>query len=157
MTESELPLQPLMNPPHPAHLILQIAIKAAWAPILVIIGRWLARIFHVREPLDHVIHFSGGLAIAYFLHQSIGICACYTGELRSLVRYVLTVTASCTVALFWEFGEFASDIFRGTHIQHQVSETLYDLIFGTLGATLTVVSIMLVKILRTRNSAGRKY
>lgn len=146
-----------MNSPYAAHLHLvwQMATRAAWAPLVVILLRWLARVFHIREQLDHVIHFSGGLAIAYFLYQCIGICSAYTGGLRPQVRLLLTFTASCTVALFWEFGEFASDIFRGTHIQHHVSETLYDLIFGTLGATLTVGLIIIVNFFRARSSSGR--
>lgn len=129
-------------------LIWQIAIRASWAPVLVIVFRWLAMEFHVRKPLDYVIHFSGGLAICYFLYQCINLGAFYTGELRAWVQYLFTFTASCTVALFWEFAELASDLFLGTHIQYNVLETLWDLISGTLGATVTLGLIVIVQVLR---------
>lgn len=130
------------------HLIWQIVIRAAWAPALVIIFRWLAMEFHVRKPLDHVIHFSGGLAICYFIYRCLDIGLFYVGDLRAWVQYLFTFTASCTVALFWEFAELASDLFLGTHIQYNVLETLGDLISGTLGATVTLVLIVIVQLLR---------
>ena len=137
-----------MNQSRLTPLIKQITIKAAWAPALVIIFRWLARELHIRKQLDHVIHFSGGLAICYFIYQCINIALFYVGDLRTWVRYLLIFTASCTVALFWEFAELASDLFFGTHIQHNVLETLWDLVYGTLGATVTLTLILIVKLLR---------
>jgi hypothetical protein len=137
-----------MNKSAPKRLLWLITTKAAWAPILVIIFRWLAMAFHIREQLDHVIHFSGGVAICYFLYQSIGICSFYVGTFNPPIRYFLAFTTSCTVALFWEFGEFASDIFLGTHIQHSISETLFDLIFGTLGASTTIALLLISRFFR---------
>jgi hypothetical protein len=109
-------------------------------------------IFHVRKELDHLIHFSGGLAIAYFLDRALRICSAYTGELRPGVRYLLTYTSACTVAVFWELGEYAMDIRYGSHIQHSVSETLLDLFFGVSGAAVTVGGISVVEWMRNRKA-----
>jgi hypothetical protein len=53
-----------------------------------------------------------------------------------------TFTSSCTAALFWEFMEFASDVFLHTTVQQSLSETMLDLVFGVLGAlsSLTLVA-----------------
>lgn len=124
---------------------------AAWALALVLLFRWGAFVLGVRQQLDHVIHFSGGFAMAYFLYRVIRMASPYLGELRPFTRYVLAFAGTCTVALFWEFSEFASDIFLKTHIQYSVAETLDDLIFGTLGAACCLALIAVV----TRLKAGR--
>ena len=138
----------MLNKIRPMSFVWQVAIRAAWAPLLVIVFRWIAIELHIRKQLDHVIHFSGGLAICYFIYRCLDIGSFYVGDLRTWVRYFLTFTASCTVALFWEFAELASDLFLGTHIQHNVLETLWDLVYGTLGATVTLTLILIVKLLR---------
>lgn len=104
----------------------------------------------MRHQLDHAIHFSGGLAIAYFLYRSIKIISPVIGFVTPLTRFLLSFTAACTVALFWEFGEFASDLLRGTRIQHSVHETLWDLVFGTAGALLSLLIIALLEGYKSR-------
>jgi hypothetical protein len=56
----------------------------------------------------------------------------------------LVFTTSCTVAVFWEFAEFASDRFLGTSVQQSVTETMLDLAFGVVGAstTLAVMAVL---------------
>jgi uncharacterized membrane protein YjdF len=119
-------------------LCLQTCLKTAWAPVAVFIFRALAYHYGVRKPLDPAIHFAGGLAIAYVLYWAIRYGFTLLGRPSLLVRYLLAFTASCTVALFWEFGEYASDVIRDTHIQFDIHETLGDLICGVLGATVTL-------------------
>jgi hypothetical protein len=46
---------------------------------------------------------------------------------------------ACTIGVFWEFAELASDVFRGTHIQQSIHETMRDLIADACGATLTLI------------------
>jgi hypothetical protein len=134
---------------HLPKLIWSALRDAAWVLAVVILFRWGAMRLGIREQLDHVIHFSGGFAMAYFLYRVIRMASPYLGELRPFTRYLLAFAGTCTVALFWEFGEFASDIFRGTHIQFSVAETLDDLIFGTLGAACCLVFIAVVTKLKT--------
>ena len=69
-----------------------------------------------------------------------------------MARYVLAFTAACTVAVFWEFGEFASDLVLGTHIQHDVAETLWDLVFGAGGAAIALCVITIFEAIRPRYS-----
>lgn len=125
----------------------------AWAPLLVILFRAVAMANGVRQPLDPAIHFSGGFAIAYVLYRGVRIFAPVIGSVTVLTRYLLAFTAACTVALFWEFGEFVSDLVRGTHIQHSVRETLGDLIFGTFGALLSLALIAIVEAAKKRRDS----
>jgi hypothetical protein len=133
----------------------------AFCLVVIVFRRW-AIAMGIREPLDHVIHFSGGLAIAYFLYRIIKMSASWIGPVTNATRYILAFTTACTVAVFWEFGEFASDAFRGTHIQHDVAETLWDLIYGVSGAALcilTIASVDFLKISKKRShsaSSGRR-
>jgi hypothetical protein len=50
-----------------------------------------------------------------------------TGLTPSLVIVGLTIG----VALLWELGEYASDVFYGTHIQESVVDTVADVALGT--------------------------
>jgi hypothetical protein len=127
---------------------------AAWAPALVLLFRWEAFQLGIRRELDHVIHFSGGLAIAYFLYRVIRMASPWLGEVRPFTRHVLAFTAACTVAVFWEFAEYASDVFLGTHIQYSVAETLQDLIYGTLGAACCLGLIALFEACFKRRPRG---
>ena len=137
-----------------ANLAYHLLRDAAWAPISVILLRGLAMVFGIRAQLDHVIHFSGGFAIAYFLFRAIKMAHSIIGPVTPITRYLFAFCAACTVALFWEFGELASDIFTDTHIQHSVSETLYDLLYGTAGATCSLVMNSLIQ--RMRNNTAEQ-
>ena len=134
-------------------LIWRALRDAAWAPILVIVFRGVAMVLGIRAQLDHVIHFSGGFAIAYFLYRVCKMAHHYIGELSPLARYLMAYFSACTVALFWEFGEFASDIFMRTQIQHSVTETLLDLIYGASGAFLCLLLIAIVERVKRKSAA----
>jgi hypothetical protein len=131
-------------------IFFSILRNAAWAPAAVLVFHQIAIRGGVRAQLDHVIHFSGGFAAAYFFYRSVKIAAPYLGELRRLTRYVLAFALTCTIALFWEFAEFASDRIRGTHIQQSVSETLLDLVFGVAGGILCLAIARIENTLRQR-------
>lgn len=56
-----------------------------------------------------------------------------------------------TVALFWEFGEYASDLILITDVQHSVSETMSDLIAGSLGAMIVIILFALFRRYAPKN------
>ena len=121
---------------------------AGWALVLVFLFRGLAIALGVRPQLDHPIHFSGGFAIAYFLYRAIRMASPFIGPLTPAARFCLAFSSACTAAVFWEFGEFASDLLIGTHIQYAVAETLWDLISGVLGAVASLSLIALINRLK---------
>lgn len=133
---------------HPKLLpaILWSSLKnAAWAPGLVLLLRYILIKLNIRHLYDHSIHYLGGFAIAYFLFRVIRYARPILGELSPAARYTLALTSGCTTALFWEFSEWASDRITGGHIQHNVFETLYDLLYGTLGILSALVLIAIVR------------
>ena len=86
--------------------------------------------------LDLLMHFLGGVVMAFFLHQA-SINASQLGILgphHPITNRVLVFTATCTVALLWEFAEFVLDQTLGTHSQAGIDDTMADLLLGTFGA-----------------------
>jgi hypothetical protein len=118
--------------------------QAAWAPLLVLLIHALGAAFlgHPRG-LDPFMHLAGGFSVAYFLRQAHHAFLGSTGNLPTLMTLLIIFNATCTVALFWEFGEFLSDEFLGTHVQASLAETMVDLLVGAGGA-LTYVSASLL-------------
>ena len=85
------------------------------------------------------MHYSGGLSFAYFAYYALEEFDELLGKLSRLGHYVVTFLATCTMALFWEFAEYAADGIFGKNIQHSIDETLWDLINGTLGGVTTLL------------------
>ena len=125
--------------------------EAGWAPLLVFAVHVIAlvafdaysRIVH----LDLFMHFIGGVVMAFFLHRTsinaslIGVI----GPLHPIPQRLLVFTATCAVALFWEFAEFIADQTLGTHSQAGLEDTLGDLLFGVIGAgAFTLFSFVFV-------------
>lgn len=130
------------------HAILTLLRTAAWAPIAVLVFHTILRHTAWRAELDWLMHFLGGVAAAYFLFHGIKAFAYLLGQLRLPAHYLLAYTSTCGVAVAWEIAEFMSDQFFGTHVQHSLTETMQDLIFGVVGAALSLGSIWLVSLLR---------
>lgn len=122
-------------------LLLRLLVNPGWAPLAVVVVHLVLAQYGFTQRFDHLLHFLGGASIAYFLFMLVGLLPSLFGGVPSWIRYLLAFTASCTVAVFWEFAEFASDRFMGTSIQQSVSETVLDLAFGVAGALSTLVVI----------------
>ena len=127
--------------------VISLLYRAGWAPVAVLVLHAVVAETPLRKPLDFWMHFSGGVAIAYFLFHAIDCFEEFLG-VRSFGRYLFAFALACTVGLFWEFGELFSDVFLGTHIQKSVHETMSDLIADTLGAILVLVIIGLTRGLK---------
>ncbi len=112
--------------------------KAAWAPVLVLLMHQLVLRTPWRRELDFSMHFSGGMAAAYLSWHGLHCLAKWIGQLTLVGCWLFTFALACTIGVFWEFAELASDVFRGTHIQHSIHETMRDLIADACGAMLTL-------------------
>ena len=129
-----------------------LLLRAGWAPVAVLIAHQVISRSAYRQPLDFAMHFSGGMAIAYFLYHALRLFGPVLGELRLVGRYLFSFALACTIGLFWEFGELFSDVFLRTRIQRSIGETMRDLIADTTGALLTLVLIAIASALRRRRT-----
>lgn len=125
--------------------LLRLLLRAGWAPMTVLVFHQAILRTPWRKPLDFVMHYSGGVAISFFCWHALDCFAPWFGKLTAFARYLLTFTLACTIGLFWEFAELASDVFRGTHIQHSIHETMRDLVADTTGALTTLALVFLVR------------
>lgn len=125
-------------------------VNPGWAPISVAVMFLALAGSGLADRFDHVIHSLGGASISYFFYGAIGkLPSGATGTPKG-IHYLLALTSACTVALFWEFAEFASDRFMGTSLQQTVSGTILDLMFGVLGATASVLLVAAFQLLARR-------
>ncbi|MBN9691845.1 MAG: hypothetical protein J0M24_16510 [Verrucomicrobia bacterium] len=121
-----------------------------WLLRLVVVLHLVLAGYGLTQRFDHLLHFLGGASIAYFF---LGLFASLpAARSPSWVLYLLTFAWACTIAVFWEIAEFASDQFRGTSIQQSVPETMLDLLFGVLGALTTLAGVGLLSLLRGRRT-----
>src|SRR5438128_1034684 len=115
---------------------------AAWAPILVfglhvIFSRVLGT-YLLLPSLDIPMHFFGGMSITYFFSYvlAVAIPLGFLGSPNRMVLLLLAFFAACSSAVFWEFAEFLSDRFLGTHAQLGLNDTLSDMLLGIVGAVV---------------------
>jgi len=119
--------------------LIQLLRKAAWAPVLVLLIHQIVLRTPWRRELDFCMHFSGGMAAAYLAWHGLVCFQRWIGDLTPIGRWLFSFALGCTIGVFWEFAELASDVFRGTHIQQSIRETMRDLIADACGATLALI------------------
>jgi hypothetical protein len=122
--------------------------KAAWAPSLVFAIHVIAySVFHLYEthPLfDIPMHFFGGIAMAYFLDKAFVNASVLSGAPPTrLIESLLVFTATCTVAVFWEFGEFVLSWAFAADLQGDLADTMKDLFFGMTGSVFYMAAATL--------------
>jgi hypothetical protein len=130
------------------HATLSLLRRAAWAPVLVLILHRLVLKSPWRQPLDFWMHFSGGMAAAYLSWHALECFARWLGTPTRLGHLLFSFALACTIGLFWEFAELASDVLRGTRIQHDLRETMSDLVADACGATLSLMLVQAFRMLR---------
>ncbi|MDF1798437.1 MAG: hypothetical protein P1V81_04625 [Planctomycetota bacterium] len=118
--------------------------RRGWLPLAVfgfhLLASFVLNAYEAWPPLDLPMHFTGGVAIAYFAWGAVdafeeyGLLQTSTGLLRSLLVFGLGTTA----AVFWEFGEFLVDRIAGAKEQLGLTDTLADMLLGQLGC-LTLI------------------
>jgi uncharacterized membrane protein YjdF len=122
--------------------------RAGWAPLAVLLFHQLVGRMGWRDGTDWLLHSLGGLSIAFFAFHAIPILLDPERRLSSLAHFVFAFCAASTAALVWELAEFASDVLFGTQIQHTIHETMMDLVCGTIGASVTIAVLAVVKFSR---------
>jgi hypothetical protein len=119
--------------------------EAAWAPLLVLgLFAILVSIFHayrVYPWIDMPTHFAAGMAAAYFFASAARHAQQSIGAIPKLIQRLLALGLTTMLAVAWEFLEFLSDTFLGTHMNHGVADTLHDLFFGMLGAAVVLAAM----------------
>lgn len=119
--------------------------RAGWAPFAVLVAHRIVLVSDLRQyPVcDWLLHFSGGLAIAYFFFHLVRFLEPLLGGLALPARALLAATGGCTVAAAWELAEFAYSGVRGIILQHSLTETMVDLFNSCLGAALASACLAL--------------
>lgn len=108
--------------------LVRVLVNSGWAPLGVVLSHLVLAEFGLTDRFDHVLHFAGGAAIAYFV---LGLAVRARGRFVKVplwFLYLFAFTAACTVAVFWEFAEFASARFMGTAVQRGLEDTVFDLV-----------------------------
>ncbi|MCZ6574826.1 MAG: hypothetical protein O7C98_16865 [Planctomycetota bacterium] len=84
------------------------------------------------------MHLVGGAAIAHFFARSLTLAAGagLLGQPSQLVLGALVFTSTCTVAVFWEFAEWAFDLYFEAKDQLGLEDTFLDMLRGILGGAL---------------------
>lgn len=130
--------------------LIRLLLRAGWAPVAVLIFHRIIYYTPYRQPLDFVMHYSGGVAIAYLIWHALDCFASWFGTLTPFAKHVFTFAMACTVGLFWEFMELGMDVVYRTRIQHSIHETLRDLIADATGALTTLALLFLASCFRKR-------
>jgi hypothetical protein len=124
---------------------LRLLRRAAWAPIAVLIFHAIVAETPYRKALDFTMHFSGGAAIAYFSFVALHEFRSLLGMPTAFGRYLFSFALTCTVGMFWEIGEYFSDVFLSTHIQKELTNTMSDLIADAAGALSALALVFLIR------------
>lgn len=92
-------------------------------------------------PFDMLMHFLGGAWIAALSHYFLFVQGRVSATGR-LYEAIILIACAILVGVLWEFHEFLADalIVDSTRImQTSVIDTMSDLFFDLLGATMTVI------------------
>jgi hypothetical protein len=116
-----------------------------WAPLLVFTTHvFIDRVLNAYDwwpPIDIPMHFSGGLAIAFFISRCFQTLPRQAVPKSRLVVLELLLAGSltATVAVFWEFAEFSLDQIFGTNVQVSLANTMKDMAMGISGALVFIM------------------
>ena len=125
----------------PAYLrwIARTLRDGGWAPLLVfgahVVASRIVPGYDSFPDLDVPMHFLGGMAIAFFFHVAFRNASRYhvLGPYHRLTHVALVFSFTCTAAVFWEFAEFISDRYFGSHAQGGLVDTMKDMALGIGG------------------------
>jgi hypothetical protein len=116
-----------------------------WIPLLVFtMHLFLSQVLHLYKlwpSADIPMHFSGGMAIAFFISRCFQLLPRVSVKRSRVVLLELLLIGSLTTsaAVFWEFAEFSFDQLFGTNVQIGLANTMQDMAMGILGAILFIL------------------
>ncbi|TAJ17940.1 MAG: hypothetical protein EPO68_08550 [Planctomycetota bacterium] len=132
-----------------AATILATTRDAAWAPILVFTVHMIASrglgLYGPYPWLDVPMHAAGGIAIAYFFHRALVLAGRHgvLAPFHALTHVLFVLALVGTTTVLWEFAEFLSDRYLGTHAQAGLGDTLLDMLLGIAGGAALVGALAL--------------
>jgi hypothetical protein len=116
--------------------------EAGWAPISVFLfSLLLGNIFHLYflfPGIDKTVHIVGGMAITHFFVTSIFHSQRMVGAIHSDRQLLLALGLSLLVAVAWEGIELFGDMTFKTKMNHGLTDTLLDILFGLLGSLIVL-------------------
>ena|SRR5215216_2344289 len=95
----------------------------------------ILNLYAIFPNLDIPFHYFGGLSIAY----ASALMVSYMEKERlipiqnKVISFVLILSVTATVAVFWEFAEFLGDTFLNMNLQGSIANTMQDQFLGILG------------------------
>jgi len=112
-------------------------------PLLLHMGGIVREWYDLFYPFyDKFAHLISSMAIAIFGFISVIIIDHYVDSINIENKYFLAffvVIFTVTMGVFWEIGEFLSDMFFGTSIQPSLADTMWDLIVDLAGGVIIAV------------------
>ena len=98
-------------------------------------------IYHIIPFYDKILHFFSTMVVATVSFIIVYLIDKYwSGFHMDLPAMAfLIVILSIAGGVFWEFGEFASDKIFGTRAQLGLDDTMWDLIYDTIGGVVAAV------------------
>ena len=88
---------------------------------------------------DMPAHFLGGFALTYFFRAGIANSQEVVGRIPAQIQQLLATGLTSIAAVTWECLEYIADLTLGTNWSWGLTDTLSDLFFGLIGATIFVV------------------
>jgi hypothetical protein len=135
--------------------IRNLLIKAAWAPIAVLILHAVVARTSLRNPFDFPIHFLGGASIAFLSFHALECFQRWLGPMTLLARYLFSFCVACTVGVFWEIAERFLDVWFNMAIQQTLANTMSDLIADASGAVVSLLLVWVATKLRSGHASAR--
>lgn len=114
-------------------------IKIFWLPAgFFLLNEILSRAvaLYERYPwIDIPMHAIGGMIVAWSMSLVVNAWQQkkYLGKVRPIIRVVFITALVGTIAVLWEFHEFARDRFLGEQTQPNLADTMGDLFLGLVG------------------------
>jgi hypothetical protein len=123
-----------------------VLVAGGWAPLAVFLLHVVLDAgldaYAAWPRADVPMHFAGGAAMCFFLSRVVRplVAGATTGRAAAL-ETLLAGSLTVTVAVLWEFGEFALDRLVGSTLQVGLANTMQDLALGMLGALAYLATV----------------
>jgi len=112
-------------------------------PLLLHMGGTVREWYDLFYPFyDKFAHLISSMAVAVFGFISVIIIDHYVESIKIENKYFLAffvVIFTVTMGVFWEIGEFLSDMFFMTNTQPSLADTMWDLIVDLAGGVIIAV------------------
>lgn len=121
--------------------------------VFIFFSMYLANVlnFYAIEWYDKVLHFASGFLIGIFgfVIYTYLFGGKNNKDIKPMAMVIFTIIFCIACAGAWEIWEFTTDSLFGLTAQNGLEDTMYDIIFGTLGGILMTIFIY-------RYSKGKK-